>query len=127
VVSSTYKNILSIVRSVRKLEHEGNQQHHLGDIIMCKCKMGYLCIHCRRLEGEKIDSCTEPNQDPNAFWMLHVEGGSSPSKKHYNYTEALTEAERLLKSLGKSKVYILQVHRALVTKAPPVEYIIPKY
>jgi len=31
----------------------------------------------------------------NKFWMLYVEGASSPTRKHESYLDALNEAKRI--------------------------------
>lgn len=41
-----------------------------------------------------------------AFWMIYVEGGGSPTFKHTTWQSVETEAKRLAQQTGK-KVYIL--------------------
>ena len=45
------------------------------------------------------------------FWMCYVEETNNCSHKHYNRTEAIAEAERLLRmpSNANKKVYLLEV------------------
>lgn len=52
------------------------------------------------------------------FFMLYVDGQTSPTNKHSNEPEAIVEAERLLKKTGK-KVYVLSAVCAL---EPKTEY-----
>jgi hypothetical protein len=47
------------------------------------------------------------NDLDQVFWMLFVESGSPPTKKHYSKAEADVEAERLATNTRK-RVYILQ-------------------
>ena len=41
------------------------------------------------------------------FWMVYVEGKSSPTKKHADFNEAYDEARRLAKKEGRD-TYLLQ-------------------
>lgn len=44
------------------------------------------------------------------FWMLYVEGASSPTRKHESYLDALNEAKRIAKetSYKGGAIYILE-------------------
>jgi len=58
------------------------------------------------------------------FWMCFVEGTSSCSMQHINRTEAMEEAERLLRqdrNIGK-KVYLLEVVGYVHFEQMPVKW-----
>ena len=61
-------------------------------------------------------------RDPKAkFWMLFVEGQSSPTHKHEDYMAAMMEAKRLMDQPGfkGARVYVLEatgIVEARVTK-----------
>ena len=46
-------------------------------------------------------------KNKDAFWMIYVEGGGSPTYKHTTWESVETEAKRLAKQLPGKKVYIL--------------------
>lgn len=56
------------------------------------------------------------------FWMVWIEGKSSPTKKHFDMDEARLEAERLLK-LPENRfhlAYILECTSFGAIESPPV-------
>lgn len=55
------------------------------------------------------------------FWMLYVEGGSAPARKHENEQDARTEAERLAKTIGKI-VVLLEAKAICACLEPPVQW-----
>ncbi len=57
------------------------------------------------------------------FWMIYVEHGSSPSKKHHSYDSAYKEAERLAKLHIGKKVYILRPTMAVIQELAPLTII----
>ena len=60
--------------------------------------------------------------DPNApYWMVWVEGRGYPAKKHYNWTEAQAEANRLAQKENKPAAVLAFVGR-FVPVAPPVAW-----
>lgn len=56
------------------------------------------------------------------FYMVYVEGKSSPTKKHASYNSAANEALRLKKTQTYgTKVYILEATRIVVDAEPFVQ------
>ena len=45
--------------------------------------------------------------EEKVFWMIYVEGGRAPERKHETRESAVVEAKRLARVTGK-KVYILE-------------------
>jgi len=56
-------------------------------------------------------------QPPTRFWMCYVTGGNVPNHKHYRYSLAQAEAERLAKLTGR-RVYVLVADQTITYKAP---------
>ena len=55
------------------------------------------------------------------FWLCFVDEGEYPKHKHYNYTQACREAERLAKLTGKD-VFLLEAKhfvRFTLPEPPP--------
>jgi hypothetical protein len=57
------------------------------------------------------------------FWMIYVEGASSPNKRHYSYDSVYKEAERLAKLHIGKRVYILRPTAAIVQELAPITVI----
>lgn len=55
------------------------------------------------------------------FWMVYVEGASSPTKHHWSYKEAYEEAERLVTKTGK-QAYLLESVGYLFSPKPKVDF-----
>lgn len=53
------------------------------------------------------------------FWMLYVEGGSSPNCRHFTLEAALKEAERLARNnLGRRVHILVSIGNAAVCQSP---------
>lgn len=52
----------------------------------------------------------EPKNPKRKFWMLFVEGQSSPTHKHEDYMTAMLEAKRLMdqSNFKGSRIYVLE-------------------
>ena len=66
------------------------------------------CLRCEVVKKKEVENKPQEYFFPEKFWMLYVEGASSPTTKHHTETEAKKEAERLAKTTRK-RVHVLEM------------------
>jgi len=64
---------------------------------------------------------TTKEETMDKFWMVFLEGGSSPRHKHESFEDALAEAERLTAKQHQT-AYILQSVGKVNIAIPPTVY-----